>query len=254
MKFDTKKSLGQNFIFDDNILKKISKLIKSQSNNQIIEIGSGLGTLTKHLFKKDFNKLILLEKDIRLINNLEKNFLNKNVYIFNIDALNFDFQKSSINNSIIVGNLPFNISVDLIYLLTKSNNWPPKQIKMILMFQKEVAERIVALPNSKSYGKLSVVIQSRFKIKKALNLPASVFLPVPKVDATILEFTPFDDFGSIDISKIDEVSKAAFSQRRKKIKNNMSDYIQVIRKLSIDSNLRPENLSVFDYCNIAKNI
>lgn len=254
MKINTKKSLGQNFIFDKNLLAKISKSIKSKSINSIIEIGPGLGTLTDFLYKKKYKQLILIEKDTRLIQTLKKRFNDTKVTILNIDALNFNYNTNSLRHSIIVGNLPFNVSVDLLYLWTKSNNWPPQHDKMILMFQKEVANRIMALPKNKSYGKLSVVIQSRYKIKKLIDVPASAFTPRPKVDAIILEFTPFNDFGLIDINKIDKVAKDAFSQRRKKIKNNMSNYLGEIKNLSISSNLRPEDLTVLDYCNIAKSI
>ncbi len=254
MKLKTKKSLGQNFIFDKNLLIKISNSIKSTSSNSIIEIGPGLGTLTDFLYVKNYKQLILLEKDIRLIENLTKKFNKKKVKILNIDALNFDYSLSSLKYSIIVGNLPFNVSVDLLYLWTKYRKWPPIHNKMVLMFQKEVADRIIALPKNKSYGKLSVVIQSRYKIKKLLDVPASAFTPKPKVDATVLEFTPYNDFGFIDINKIDQVAKEAFSQRRKKIKNNMSSYLKVIKNLSISSDLRPEDLTVLDFCNIAKSI
>ena len=249
-----KKSLGQNFIYDKNFLNKISKLITSSLNNTIIEVGPGPGTLTEYLFKKDYKKIILIEKDQRLIENLNQKFSSKKLTILNEDALSFDYQEASLNNSIIVGNLPFNISVDLLYRWTKIKYWPPKHIKMILMFQKEVANRIIAEPNSKSYGKLSVVVQSRYNISKLLDVPSILFTPAPKVDGTILEFTPHLDYQSIEIGKIDEVSKAAFSQRRKKIKNNMSKYIEILNKLSIDENLRPENLSVLNYCEIASNI
>lgn len=254
MYIKNKKSLGQNFIYDKNFLKKISHKIDSKSNNIIIEIGPGLGTLTEFLIKKDFKKLILLEKDIRLIDNLKRKFSKKNIEIINIDALNFDYQDSKFENLIIVGNLPFNISVELLYLFTKTKKWPPKQVRMLLMFQKEVANRIIAPISNKAYGKLSVLVQSRYRVKKIQDVPSSIFKPVPKVDATILDFTPFNDFGFIDIDKIDRVAKDAFSQRRKKIKNNMSNYLNEIKSLSISLDLRPEDLSVLDYCNIAKSI
>ena len=254
MNIKNKKSLGQNFIFDKNLLIKISNCIKSKSTNSIIEIGPGLGTLTNFLYKKKYKQLILIEKDKRFIENLKKKFNESKVEIFNIDAINFDYNINSLKHSIIVGNLPFNVSVDLLYLWTKYKNWPPQHDKMILMFQKEVANRITALPKSKSYGKLSVVIQSRYRIKKLINIPSSAFTPRPKVDATVLEFTPFSDFRLIDINKIDKVAKDAFSQRRKKIKNNMSNYISEINDLSISLDLRPEDLTVLDYCNIAKSI
>ncbi len=254
MKITTKKSLGQNFIFDKNLLIKISNSIKSKSTNSIIEIGPGLGTLTDFLYKKKYKQLILIEKDIRLIQFLKKKFNETKVTILNIDAINFNYNINSLKHSIIVGNLPFNVSVDLLYLWTKYKNWPPQHDKMVLMFQKEVANRIMALPKNKSYGKLSVVIQSRYKIKKLIDVPASAFTPRPKVDAIILEFTPFNDFGLIDINKIDKIAKDAFSQRRKKIKNNMSSYLTEIKNLSINPDLRPEDLTVLDYCNIAKKI
>ena len=254
MNIKNKKSLGQNFIFDKNFLKKISNFIETNSDNTLIEIGPGPGTLTEFLYKKKFKKLILIEKDSRLILKLKKSFFSNKTDIFNIDALSFDFQHNDLNNSIIVGNLPFNISVDLLYLWTKLKKWPPNQVKMVLMFQKEVANRIMADPNNKSYGKLSIVIQSRYRINKLLDVQSKLFTPPPKVDGVILEFIPHNDYRLIDIDKIDEVSKSAFSQRRKKIKNNMIKYIEILDILSIDTNLRPENLSVSDYCEIAKNI
>ena len=252
MKIVNKKSLGQNFIFDKNLLSKISNSINSKQTNPIIEIGPGLGTLTEFLYKKKYKQLILIEKDTRLIENLKRKFDETKVKILNIDALNFDYNISYLKHSIIVGNLPFNVSVDLLYLWTKYKEWPPQHDKMVLMFQKEVANRILALPKNKSYGKLSIVIQSRYRIKKLLDIPASAFTPKPKVDAVVLEFTPFNDFGFIDINKIDKVARDAFSQRRKKIKNNMSNYLNEIKSLSISSDLRPEDLTVLDYCNIAK--
>ena len=254
MTIKTKKSLGQNFIFDKNFLKKISDSIICKDINTIIEIGPGPGTLTKYLFKKNYKKLILIEKDTRLIENLEKNFSNEKVEIINSDALDFNFQNSNMHDTIIVGNLPFNVSVNLLYNWTKIKKWPPKQKLMILMFQKEVANRIIATQNNKSYGKLSVIVQSRYKVKKLLDVPSTLFTPQPKVDGTILEFIPHNKYKSIDINKIDEVSKAAFSQRRKKIRNNMGNYINIIHQLSIDDNLRPENLSVLNYCEIANKI
>ena len=254
MKINTKKSLGPNFIFDKNLLIKISNCSKSKSSNSIIEIGPGLGTLTNFLYQKKYKQLMLIGEDTCINQKLKKRFNEMEVTILNIDALNFNYNTDSLRHSIIVGNLPFNVSVDLLYLWTKSNNWPPQHDKMILMFQKEVANRIMALPKNKSYGKLSVVIQSRYKIKKLIDVPASAFTPRPKVDAIILEFTPFNDFGLIDINKIDKVAKDAFSQRRKKIKNNMSNYLSEIKSLSISPDMRPEDLTVLEYCNIAKKI
>ncbi|MDC1303448.1 hypothetical protein N8Y98_05865, partial [Pelagibacterales bacterium] len=140
----------------------------------------------------------------------------------------------------------------LLYKWTKTKKWPPQQIKMVLMFQKEVADRIIALPNCKAYGKLSVVVQSRYIIKKLIDVPSALFTPAPKVDGTLLEFTPLNEYKEVDINKIDKVAKMAFSQRRKKIKNNLNEYINIIKQLDIDENLRAENLSILNYCDIAK--
>tara|TARA_B110000285_G_scaffold35457_1_gene38102 strand:- start:17094 stop:17858 length:765 start_codon:yes stop_codon:yes gene_type:complete len=252
LKINVKKSLGQNFIFDKNILIKISSFIKSNKDTTIIEVGPGPGTLTTYLQQKSFKKLLLIEKDDRLIDNLNNEFQEKNIKIIHHDALNYNYQQSENNNSIIVGNLPFNIATELLYIWTKIDNWPPVQTKMVLMFQKEVANRIIAIPNNKSYGKLSVVMQSRYKIKKLLDIPAKVFSPPPKVDGTVLEFIPHNEFNSVHIDKIDQIAKIAFSQRRKKIKNNLKDYLSILDRLEIDVNLRAENLSVENYYSIAR--
>ena len=252
MRIKTKKSLGQNFIFDKNFLKKISDTIISNKENTIIEIGPGPGTLTEFLCNKDYKQLILIEKDDRLFKNLDNQFSNKNTKVINLDALDYDYQGPINENSIIVGNLPFNVSIELLYKWTKVTTWPPRQLKMILMFQKEVANRIIATQNSKSYGKLSVVVQWRYNVQKLFDVPSKIFTPKPKVDGTILEFQPHNNYKSIDINKIDKITKLAFSQRRKKIKNTMSEYIELIRSHSIDENLRAENLSVADFCLLAE--
>ena len=251
MIINKKKSLGQNFIFDKNILNKISSFIESTSDHIIIEIGPGLGTLTSYLFKKNYKKLILIEKDNRLIINLNEKFNSKNTEIVNGDALNYNYSNSNFKKTIITGNLPFNISVELLYRWVSVEKWPPSYTSMYLMFQKEVANRIMAKPNTKSYGKLSVVIQSRFKVSKLIDVAASVFTPVPKVDAVVLKFTSHNDFDLRNIKKINLVTTAAFSQRRKMIRTTLKKYSTIMNELNINQTLRPEDLCVNDYCEIA---
>jgi len=252
-KLIAKKSLGQNFITDKNFLKKLSSLIITSSNSFIIEIGPGKGALTKELVKKKISQLLVIEKDDRLIDNL-KIFAKKfeNFEIIHQDALKVDYNKIIKKNSIIVGNLPFNISSNLLMNWISLNKWPPLYKKMYLMFQKEVGERIIATHGSKQYGRLSVITQSRCKIKKLILAKSKIFSPEPKVDGIVLEFTPHSKNIDMDIKNLEIIVKNAFSQRRKKIKTTLSSYIHYLDKLSINSDLRPENLSVAEYCKLAK--
>ena len=152
----TKKSLGQNFIQDNNCSLKLSSLIKSDSSINIIEIGPGKGALTDKLSKKEFKNLFLIEKDARLYNILKNRFKDdKNIILINDDALTCNYEEINGENiSLIVGNLPFNISSQLLINWIVNYNWPPFYSKMILMFQKEVAESITATHNQKNYSRI----------------------------------------------------------------------------------------------------
>ena len=252
-KLTAKKSLGQNFINDENFLKKLSSLIITNNSSSIIEIGPGKGALTKELIKKNINQISVIEKDDRLIDGLKifsKEF--KNFKIIHQDALQIDYNKIIKKNSIIVGNLPFNISSNLLMNWIFLDKWPPLYKKMYLMFQKEVGERILATHGSKQYGRLSVITQSRCKIKKLIIAKSKIFNPEPKVDGIVLEFTPHNENFDMNIKQLEIIVRNAFSQRRKMIKTTLSPYIHYMDKLSINSNLRAENLSVTEYCNLAK--
>ena len=246
-----KKSLGQNFIHDENFLHKLNGNIKSGTKTNIIEIGPGKGALTKYLIKKKCGKIILIEKDNSLIKYLEE-FKEENIIIINADALSFDLLGLNIvNNAIIVGNLPFNISSQLLVKWTKLKSWPPFYHKMYLMFQKELGERIIAKENSKAYGRISVLCQSRFGIKKLLLAPAGIFTPRPKVDGIVLEFSPINKYEKINIEKLEIILRKAFLHRRKKIKSSLKDYKDILSKNNFDLNKRAENLTVNDYCLIS---
>ena len=246
-----KKSLGQNFIHDENFLHKLNSIIKSGTKTNIIEIGPGTGALTKYLIKKKYRKIILIEKDNSLIKYLEE-FKKENIIIINADALSFNLLGLNItNDAIIVGNLPFNISSQLLVKWTKLKYWPPFYHKMYLMFQKELGERIIAKENSKAYGRISVLCQSRFSIKKLIHAPAGIFSPKPKVDGIVLEFTPIKKYKQINIEKLETILRKAFLHRRKKIKSSLKDYIEVLKKNNFDLDKRAENLSVHDYCRIS---
>ena len=243
-----KKSLGQNFIHDENFLLKLSKAIKSSAETAIIEIGPGKGALTKHLISKRHKKIILIEKDSNLISYLNQ-YKNNKTSILNEDALKYNLHDLKIKkDSIIVGNLPFNISSQLLIKWTTSDNWPPFYEKMYLMFQKELGERIVSKNNTKSYGRISVLSQSRFNIKKLFIAPSGIFKPRPKVDGIVLEFSPIKNRKILNMKKLQVILSKAFLHRRKKIKSSLKEYTNILELNDFNLDLRAENLSVDDYC------
>ncbi len=251
-----KKSLGQNFIVDKNFLSKISNFIVTDPSTFIIEVGPGRGALTDLIIKKEFRELALIEKDTVLSKNLELKYQNiDGIKIINDDALLFNYKYfHQKDNVIIVGNLPYNISTQLLFCWLEGKEWPSFYKKMILMFQKEVAERIIAKPNNKKYGRISVASQIRCSVKKLSDAPSYIFEPKPRVDGTILEFSPITDYQKINFLILKKILNASFSQRRKKIKTTLNKYIEVIRELDIDEDLRPENLTIEDYYNITMSI
>ncbi len=249
-----KKSLGQNFICDKNFINKLGEYVNSDPNYSIIEIGPGKGALTDNLVKKEFKKIYLIEKDEILSKNLAEKYAHlKNVKVMNKDALLVDYSFfSKIKNVIIVGNLPFNVSTKMLFNWLEIKNWPPFYEKMILMFQKEVACRVIAKPNNGRYSRISVASQSRCSVKKLLDAPASIFYPQPKVDGVVLEFIPICDYKNVNFSNLQKILRLSFNHRRKKIKTTLKKHRKILKDLNLDDNLRPENLSVDEYCKIAK--
>ena len=251
-----KKSLGQNFIKNKDFIFKLSTLIRTDNDTNIFEIGPGLGALTDQLAKKEFKNLYLIEKDFLLFKKLEERYKNyENIFVFNDDAIEYNYEFINKNEkSLIVGNLPFNVSSQLLVNWIVNYNWPPFYSKMVLMFQKEVAERIIAKHNQKNYSRISVISQARCEIKLLLNAPSNIFFPKPKVDGTVLEFKPITKYLDIDISNLQKLLRKSFEHRRKKIKTSLKDYDYLLRKFDIDEGLRAENLSVDDYCKLASAI
>ena len=248
-----KKSLGQNFIQNKDFILKLSALIQSDVDTNIFEIGPGMGALTNQLTKKKFKNLYLIEKDFLLFQKLEDRFKNKkNIFVFNDDALDFNYEVINKNQqSLIIGNLPFNVSSQLLINWIVNYNWPPFYNKMVLMFQKEVADRIISKHNQKSYSRISVISQARCEIKVLLNAPSNIFFPKPKVDGTVLEFTPITSYMDIDILNLQKLLRKSFKHRRKKIRTSLKEYDYLLKKFGIDDGLRAENLSVDDYCKLA---
>ena len=253
-----KKSLGQNFLIDNNILNKIIKLAEI-SNCDIVEIGPGTGNLTKKIIEQRPNNLILIEKDKILSSNL-KNELEKynNYEIFNEDILKFDLEKNIKKNSIIIGNLPYNISSQILVKLIKFKKWLPKYKKLILMFQKEVADKILATFNTSDYGRLAVLSAARLKITDHFNVSPNSFYPVPKVRSTVLVFEPIvnKDFKIKNIENLEKISHIFFSRKRKMINKAFNKIfknpLEASKKINVNLNLRPNELSENEYFKITE--
>ena len=214
-----KKSLGQNFLIDNNIINKIIKLADIENNN-IIEIGPGKGNLTKKIIEQKPKNLLLIEKDKILSDELNKKYVDlRNFKIFNEDILKFDLEKNLKKNSIIIGNLPYNISSQILIKLIKLKKWLPKYKKLILMFQKEVADKILAKYKTSNYGRLSIITAARLKINSFFNVSPNSFYPVPKVKSTVLVFEPIVNKNNNiqNLENLEKVSHIFFSRKRKMI-------------------------------------
>ena len=227
-----KKSLGQNFLIDPNIIKKIISL-GEKNTKHIIEIGPGTGNLSREIISiAKPKKLSVIEKDKRLCDLLEIKFKDDiNFKVFNDDILNFNLDNILTKDTIIFGNLPYNISTQILIKFIKSKIWPPKFKKLILMFQKEVAERIVAKCNSSNYGRLSVISKWRFNIKESFNISKHCFSPKPKVESSVLVFEPKinKDYKINNIETLEKITNIFFSGKRKMINKS-------IKKLFKDKN------------------
>ena len=253
-----KKSLGQNFLIDNNILNKIIKLANINKDH-IVEIGPGTGSLTKKIIERKPTSLILIEKDQMLTNRL-KNELEeyKDFKIFNADILKFDLEKKIKKNSIIIGNLPYNISSQILVKLIKFNKWLPKYKKLILMFQKEVADKILAKHNTSDYGRLAVLTSARLKIISRFDVSPNSFYPIPKVKSTVLVFEPIinKNFKIKNISNLEKVSHIFFSRKRKMVNKAFNALfkksLEVAKKINVNLNLRPNKLTENEYFKITE--
>ena len=227
-----KKSLGQNFLVDNNIIEKIIGEITSDSNDLIVEIGPGRGALTKKLKEKG-SFLIAYEVD-RDLEDILSGFVDNKTKIIWQDFLKSDIKEAikniKYNNLFIVGNLPYYITTPIIEHIIDSNiNFE----KLVIMVQKEVADRFLANPKTKDYGYISVLLQYYFDIKRVCNVSKYSFNPVPKVESTVLSFVEKERV-DIDIEKYKEFLKMAFRQKRKTLKNNLSNYDWDKVKLVLD--------------------
>ena len=254
MEIKVKKSLGQNFLTDKNVIKSIVDIGIIEDNDVILEVGPGTGNLTEFIFKKNPKQIYAIEKDYNLVNFLNEKFEGK-IKIINEDILNFKINNISNEKFIIYGNLPYNISTQILTLWIVDQHQFSSIKKLILMFQKEVANRIIAKINSKNYGRLSIISNWKLNIKKEFDINPKSFFPKPKVDSTLLSFVPRKDFFHIKKpANLEKITRIFFNQRRKMIKNPLRQIFknpdQIAEKLKLNINLRPQNLSPKNYFDI----
>jgi len=245
-----KKSLGQNFLINKDIIDKIIQTTPI-TNNEILEVGPGTGNLTKEILKNKPSKMYLVEKDTFLADSLKEN-LDENVAIFNEDILKFNESSLSKNKVIVFGNLPYNISTEILskwITNLKKDYWFSD---LVLMFQKEVADRIVAQFNTSAYGRLSILANWRLNIKKICDISPECFSPRPKIQSTLIHFTPKKDFAEIkDPTNLEKITRIFFNHRRKMLKKPFNQIFNgntdLLNKLNINLNLRPQNLDFETY-------
>ena len=251
-----KKSLGQNFLIDQNILKKIVNITEIK-NKTVLEVGPGTGNLTYHILSKKPKKIYVIEKDEDLAVKLFNNFKGK-IEIINKDILLINEKNLDNDKFIVFGNLPYNISTEIlskwILNLDRKKFWFSC---LILMFQKEVADRIISEFNSSKYGRISILSNWKLDIKKICDIKSTSFSPRPRVDSSLIYFKPKQFFFDINNPKnIEKVTRIFFNQRRKMLKKPFNQLFdgnaEIARKLNIDLSLRPQNLDFETYYKLVR--
>jgi len=250
-----KKSLGQNFLIDREVLEKIVS-ITDITNKDVLEIGPGSGNLTTYILKKKPKKLYVVEKDDDLAILLKEKF-DTEIEIINDDILKVSESNISEQKLSVFGNLPYNISTEILskwILNIRSNFWFDS---LVLMFQKEVADRIISEFNNSNYGRLSILSSWKLNVKKILDIKPKSFSPRPKIDSSLLLFTPKENFFKLkDPKNLEKITRIFFSQRRKMLKKPFNQVFdngkEVAEKFGIDLNLRPQNLEPEVYFKLVK--
>ena len=251
-----KKSLGQNFLKDKNILKKITDLTEIKNRN-IIEIGPGEGSLTEQILNKKPKSLLIIEKDNHLAANLKKKYLkNKIIRVYNDDILKVNVEKVIKKNSLIMGNLPYNISSQILVKFLKFRIWLPNFTDLVFMFQKELGEKIISKFPSSNYGRISILTNYRLKIKNKFYVSPNSFFPKPKVTSMVIHLKPIKNPITIkDISNLEKVTNILFSNNRNMINKNIQKLIKKdkSKKISfLDLKLRPSEIDPDTYYKITQ--
>lgn len=242
------KVFGQNYLFDLNLTRRIARYAKPVDT--IIEIGPGPGGLTRALLLETSAKIIAIEKDSRFIHALQPlvDASEGRLQLIEGDALKADLIQLCTKPRSIIANLPYNIGTELLI------NWlhqADEFTEMILMFQDEVTQRLIAKPNTKPYGRLSVLAQSLCHVDRLFKVPAAAFTPPPKVTSSIARLVPHEKTALIPLKQLETITGAAFGQRRKMLRQSMKDYLPLLEQCAIDPTKRAEDLSVEDYIRLS---
>ncbi|MEG8098659.1 16S rRNA (adenine(1518)-N(6)/adenine(1519)-N(6))-dimethyltransferase RsmA [Candidatus Liberibacter brunswickensis] len=251
------KKMGQNFLFDRNILKKIATTSGSLHGIIVIEIGAGPGNLTQILLTLGAKKVIVIEKDPQffpILDNISLQYPNR-LEIIKEDALQIEF-KYFFNISYptrIIANLPYNIGTRLLFNWITTDTWPSFWESLTLLFQKEVGKRITASQNTTHYGRLSVLTNWRTKTKMVFDIPPHVFFPSPKVISTVVHFTPRLNPIHCCLESLKKITQESFGKRRKMLRQSLKKLggEDLLKQAGIESNLRAENISIEDFCRLA---
>ena len=251
-----KKSLGQNFLIDKNIIKKIL-ILSDLKNRHVVEIGPGRGALTDEILKKNPRSLTVVEKDFKLSKLLEeKYFGNKVLKIYNYDILKFNLEKFVKKGSIIFGNLPYNISSQILVQIIKFKKWPPNYLDLIFMFQKELGERIICSHHSKNYGRLSILSNLRLSVINKFSISPNCFKPRPKVNSMVIHFKPKKmSFNIANISNLEKITNIFFSNKRKMINKSIKKILnknQINKFRNLSLRLRPADIKPDVYYKITE--
>ena len=253
-----KKSLGQNLLIDNNIIKKILSLTNLKDKN-VIEIGPGTGSLTYEILKLHPKNLLCVEKDKKLSEKLKLNLINvNNIKIINEDILSLDLKHFIKKNTIILGNLPYNISTQILIKFLKLNPDSTKLNKIIFMFQKEVGEKIIAKFGNKNYSRLSIITRSRFEVENYFYVSKNSFYPKPKIDSIVIAFNPIfkNNLNLKSLDSLEYITRVIFSNKRKMINKSFRklkiNHNKFIKNNKIDLKLRPEQINEKIYYKIAE--
>jgi 16S rRNA (adenine1518-N6/adenine1519-N6)-dimethyltransferase len=243
----TRKRFGQHFLHDPGVLKRIVEAIDPAPGDAVVEIGPGEGALTRPLLER-IGHLTAIEIDRDLAAGLAREFASQRLTVVTADVLDFDF--SVLPPALrIVGNLPYNISTPILFHLARHAG---RVHDMHFMLQREVVQRMVAQHSTPDYGRLSVMLQTRFKMQKLFNVAPGAFRPPPKVASAVVRLVPIAEQPDWDEAVLEKIVREAFSARRKTLRNALPLEPRDYEELGIDPKLRPENLSPADYVRIAR--
>lgn len=252
-----RKSLGQNFLCDLNLTSRISRAAGTLENSCILEIGPGPGGLTRALLAMGASKVVVVERDVRCLEILERisEYYPNRLTIQTGDALNFEWDQYPVDSVKIVSNLPYNIATPLLIKWLSLEVWPPWWESMTLMFQKEVAERIVAEPNGKSYGRLSVISGWRTMSRKLFDVSPAAFTPPPKVTSSVVHIQPLTEHKPCRVKDLEKVTAAAFGQRRKMLRSSLKSLSvntdRLLEESGLDEKSRAESVSIDGFVALA---